>query len=92
MDFGIAAFLYGMFQRIYEMGDSIVIISLPGDINVTLNNFFIVLAVLSIVLGALLNFARVHGDVGGRMVAASARGVNTRVDRWSKNFLSSMFD
>lgn len=78
MDGSTAVWLYEMFQAIYELGDSIILIDLFG-VTVTLNNFLLVLAVMGIVLGALLNFARVHGDAVGDAAVASARGFRDRV-------------
>lgn len=91
------ALLYQFFQRIYSLGDSVAIIKWDDfGLYVSLNDFLLAFAILSIVLSALVNFAKVHGDATVNMAGSSVRSassrLNNRVNRWSKNFLSSMFD
>lgn len=67
--------LFSWFGQIYSFGDSLILLSV-GSIQVSFNNFVLVLAVMGIVLGALLNFAKVHGaDIADRGISvASSRG------------------
>lgn len=61
VDFSFLSRVWTWFRSIYDLGDSIILINL-GNGGVTLNNFLLVLAIMSIVLTSLLNFVRVHGS------------------------------
>ena len=49
------------FGKIYSLGDSIIIYA-NGNVSVSLNNFLIALAILSIILVSLLNFVKLRGN------------------------------
>ena len=66
------------FYKVYNLGDSIQIFSI-GNINVSLNQFLVALAIMSIILTSLLTFARSHGaDVTDR-AGDSLRAVKNKV-------------
>lgn len=54
------------FVEVYQLGDRISLISI-GGVDVSLNQFLLALAIMSILLTSLLTFARSHGaDVADR--------------------------
>lgn len=66
------------FYKVYNLGDSIQLVSM-GSLNVSLNQFLIALAIMSIILTSLLTFARSHGaDVADR-AGDSLRAVKNKV-------------
>lgn len=54
------------FRKVYDLGNSISIVNISG-VTVSLNQFLLALAIMSIILTSLLTFARSHGaDVADR--------------------------
>lgn len=61
-DSSIFTILLGFFQQIYQLCDQIAIYH-GEDFDISLNEFFIALCVLGIVIAALLNFAKSASDI-----------------------------
>lgn len=61
-DSSIFSSLFGFFQQIYQLGDQIVIYN-GESFTISLNQFFLALCVMGIVIAALLNFARSASDI-----------------------------
>lgn len=70
----IFTYLLNFFQQVYDAGDEIILINLNG-ITVNLNTFLICIAIFSIVISSLLNFAKTHtGDIG-QMAGYNVKGL-----------------
>ena len=61
-DSSIFSTLFGFFQDIYQLGDQIAIYR-GESFSISLNQFFMALCVMGIVIAALLNFARSASDI-----------------------------
>lgn len=60
MDSNTLVLLRDFFRSVYQLGDSVTLFNMNG-VTVSLNQFLIAFTIMSIILIALLNFAKTHG-------------------------------
>lgn len=72
---GILSLIFSFFRSIYDLGDQYQIFG------VSINSFFIALAIMSIILTSLVNFAKSNSYKASNMVSDSVKGVKSKFNK-----------